>query len=609
MPCLHEMYFAALKTSPESTSRIVIDGVDCSFFEDLEALQDFGTANKESLGALLFGFFHYYAHEFDYNSSVISIRHGKSLTKFEKGWDRDIVRLSRFLCVEEPFNPHRNLSNSADLVAVLGLREEVSRALQILIETGNVDRMCERFAFPPMSNGFSLPVQPTKSFEHFLRHPSTMSPNTTSQYHKRQRPRMRDFGTGMYPTHHKQLQTDRVPPTSMALGPYVRPPPSFAQGFKGYGLAFKQQQKYSNRSFYVQEEQKSQPIFAREISKSNTEATPVTKETIQEEKTRLEVEGCLYGNDWNYMGCKMTQTQEELEAQSMMITNTNQEIEAEFPALESNKATTKTGHQTARNIRDQLPPKPALDARTQIQNSWIPVNIPKPSTVPGPTSRTHAKNDVRDETVPQSAQQGTRQNRRPFSHQHSSSNRHHHSHHQNQQQKQHQGLRKVPSQTQLGAGIKESGSMSSAKGRPVPVNMSRRPWSSSGAETIPTFDSSSTTIINQSDLLNTLGSLSLSGERSETGQQSIGGIKKGGSNKGTVLWSNNSHRHWRATSVASSVGSVTASVPRSLKSSTSDEKLIDKTGNVVSSGGKERKGIHRSRSLSSSRQSVEQLHG
>ncbi|KAI8644623.1 hypothetical protein BD408DRAFT_413010 [Parasitella parasitica] len=100
------------------------------FFDNVEKLKDFGLANKESLGGLLFAFFRRFAIEFDYDDQVVSVRHGRYLSKKEKGWDTGRNKMS--LCVEEPFNVGRNLGNSADITSVHGLRCEFQRFLDLL---------------------------------------------------------------------------------------------------------------------------------------------------------------------------------------------------------------------------------------------------------------------------------------------------------------------------------------------------------------------------------------------------------------------------------------------------------------------------------------------
>ncbi|RKO90385.1 hypothetical protein BDK51DRAFT_11699, partial [Blyttiomyces helicus] len=145
LPCLHGMYLSQLQSDPVNVTQIMIDGIDCSFYDDIEAVRGFGAPNRETLGGLLYAFFRRYSLEFDYDHSVVSVRHGRYLTKAEKGWDVDVERMCRLLCVEEPFNPQRNLANSADGVSVAGLRKEFERALTILASRGSVDDVCEQY--------------------------------------------------------------------------------------------------------------------------------------------------------------------------------------------------------------------------------------------------------------------------------------------------------------------------------------------------------------------------------------------------------------------------------------------------------------------------------
>ncbi|CAL3970801.1 unnamed protein product [Diplocarpon coronariae] len=120
------------------------DGVESAFADDLEALAGFGAKNKESLGDLLFHFFRFYSHEFDYENTVISVRNGKPVSKVEKEWHRS---LNNRLCVEEPFNVGRNLGNTADDTSFRGLHLELRRAFDLIAE-GKLTECCEKYVFP-----------------------------------------------------------------------------------------------------------------------------------------------------------------------------------------------------------------------------------------------------------------------------------------------------------------------------------------------------------------------------------------------------------------------------------------------------------------------------
>ncbi|SZF04162.1 unnamed protein product [Blumeria hordei] len=135
LPALHQRPHSKLPTQ---------NGVESAFADDVETLRNFGEQNKESLGELLFAFFRFYAHEFDYDSSVISVRSGKQILKIEKGWN---ITNNNRLCVEEPFNTSRNLGNTADDTSFRGLHLEIRRAFD-LISHAKLSECCEEWVFP-----------------------------------------------------------------------------------------------------------------------------------------------------------------------------------------------------------------------------------------------------------------------------------------------------------------------------------------------------------------------------------------------------------------------------------------------------------------------------
>ncbi|KAM0323709.1 hypothetical protein ACHAQA_008646 [Verticillium albo-atrum] len=108
---------------------------ESSFADDLDRLRGFSDKNKSSLGELLFQFFRYYAHEFDYEKHVLSVRQGRKLPRTEKKWANN-------LCVEEPFNTGRNLGNTADEYSFRGLHLELRRAFDCISEA-KLDECCE----------------------------------------------------------------------------------------------------------------------------------------------------------------------------------------------------------------------------------------------------------------------------------------------------------------------------------------------------------------------------------------------------------------------------------------------------------------------------------
>lgn len=134
LPALHQVNIKHSKSNGGS-----------SFADDIETLRNFGYENKETLGELLFSFFRYYAHEFDYDAFAVSVRQGKKISKIEKGWH---LTNNNRLCVEEPFNTGRNLGNTADDTSFRGLHIELRRAFDLISEA-KLQECCEKWNFPP----------------------------------------------------------------------------------------------------------------------------------------------------------------------------------------------------------------------------------------------------------------------------------------------------------------------------------------------------------------------------------------------------------------------------------------------------------------------------
>lgn len=217
------------------------DKDDAYFFDNVEKLKGFSSANQESLGGLLFAFFRRFSVEFDYDHQVVSVRQGRYLSKVEKGWDTGRNKLS--LCVEEPFNVGRNLGNSADIASVQGLRCEFQRFLEMLIAGEDLETICTPYQplsissiisnneIPANINGNSntltltLPAENRTSSFFLPIHPySDYSSNTTHPYDRRRSMvdgicsypspiLLDDLNNSPYPTHSTSY-TYRAPPIS-----------------------------------------------------------------------------------------------------------------------------------------------------------------------------------------------------------------------------------------------------------------------------------------------------------------------------------------------------------------------------------------------------------
>lgn len=136
LPSLHQCPTKKLPTT---------NGHKTDFADDLSQLRGFGDKNKSTLGELLFQFFRFYAHEFNYDEMAISVRLGKLVPKKEKNWQ--VGNGNQNLCVEEPFNRERNLGNTADDWSFRGIHLELRRAFELVAEA-KLDECCEQFVQP-----------------------------------------------------------------------------------------------------------------------------------------------------------------------------------------------------------------------------------------------------------------------------------------------------------------------------------------------------------------------------------------------------------------------------------------------------------------------------
>ncbi|KAK9478663.1 hypothetical protein V1514DRAFT_319928 [Lipomyces japonicus] len=139
-PVLPSVHHVGASHRPE----VIVNGVDISYCDNVEFLKDYGSENKESLGSLLFGFFKWYGFEYDYDNGVVSVRHGRVLSKAEKGWS--LVQNTR-ICIEEPMVSSRNLGNTADDISAKGIQLEFRRAYDLLVSERSLEAVLEKFEF------------------------------------------------------------------------------------------------------------------------------------------------------------------------------------------------------------------------------------------------------------------------------------------------------------------------------------------------------------------------------------------------------------------------------------------------------------------------------
>ncbi|PWA68200.1 PAP/25A-associated [Artemisia annua] len=123
LPCLQGM---------ARTYTVNVDNVECSYFDQVEKLQGFGSQNGESIARLVWGFFNYWAHCHDYANDVISIRAGRLVSKQAKDWTRRIGNDRHLICIEDPFEVTHDLGRVVDKRSIRVLREEFERAAEIM---------------------------------------------------------------------------------------------------------------------------------------------------------------------------------------------------------------------------------------------------------------------------------------------------------------------------------------------------------------------------------------------------------------------------------------------------------------------------------------------
>ncbi|KAI6891127.1 PAP/OAS1 substrate-binding domain-containing protein [Hortaea werneckii] len=141
--------------TPHGASGKDVDGWIVNFWrneeEIIQAVQNGQMSpNRESLGSLLAGFFHYYSSvgqgpKFHWMQQVISLRSpGGILTKQEKGWVKAVTEESegkrvqhRYLfCIEDPFELSHNVARTVTHFGIVAIRDEFRRANRILTAHG-----------------------------------------------------------------------------------------------------------------------------------------------------------------------------------------------------------------------------------------------------------------------------------------------------------------------------------------------------------------------------------------------------------------------------------------------------------------------------------------
>jgi len=168
LPCLQHLYQGRYVKDPPMYP---VDGWNIYFDKSFVSFPEH-QSNQESLGELLLGFFHYFAHEFDYDNDVVCVRLGKIISKLDKCWhlkpdlsfdemgdeeraahgDDSPPRFRRLefheFCIEDPFDTSHDVGRIVDDQTLGVMREEFTRAYERLVETGDIHVVFEKFEEP-----------------------------------------------------------------------------------------------------------------------------------------------------------------------------------------------------------------------------------------------------------------------------------------------------------------------------------------------------------------------------------------------------------------------------------------------------------------------------
>ncbi|ORY06553.1 PAP/OAS1 substrate-binding domain-containing protein [Basidiobolus meristosporus CBS 931.73] len=148
LPCLQQICEGEKK-------EVLVDNYDAYFFDNITDLPKYWKSqNNESLGELLYEFFRFYASDFSYYGSVVSVRTGQVMSKEEKGWTAEATRESGashvqdryWVCIEDPFEVTHNLGRPVNKNSLYTIRGEFMRAANILGGTRTstiLERLCQ----------------------------------------------------------------------------------------------------------------------------------------------------------------------------------------------------------------------------------------------------------------------------------------------------------------------------------------------------------------------------------------------------------------------------------------------------------------------------------
>lgn len=156
LPNLQQSWRPVREYVPPGTDRTEIDGWLVDFWcreHEIQhaAANNLLTRNTDTVGALLAGFFQYFAATgekpfYHWTQNTLSLRNlGGIISKEEKGWvksrteegDGKKVQYRYLFCIEDPFELDHNVARTVTHYGIVAMRDEFRRAARILNAVGN----------------------------------------------------------------------------------------------------------------------------------------------------------------------------------------------------------------------------------------------------------------------------------------------------------------------------------------------------------------------------------------------------------------------------------------------------------------------------------------
>jgi DNA polymerase sigma len=122
----------------------MVNGFDCWFAKNIQST-DFAPQNKSTIAELLTDFFKYFAHEFQYRQSVVSVRLGSIYPKTDAKWEESGKKDFNHFLIEDPFQTSHNLGRVCTKDALFTIRGEIMRGYKIMNGERSIEELCREY--------------------------------------------------------------------------------------------------------------------------------------------------------------------------------------------------------------------------------------------------------------------------------------------------------------------------------------------------------------------------------------------------------------------------------------------------------------------------------